>query len=59
MTGVAAGLVCLGWVCIAVLFVPARPPAEPARPWLGWVLVTFAVIFFVIAAGMFFGLIKA
>lgn len=58
MTGVAAGLVCLGWVCLGVLFVPGRPEA-PARPWLGWVLATLAIVFFIIAAGMFFGLIKA
>lgn len=58
MTGVAAGLVCLGWVCLAVLFVPGRPEA-PAHPATRWGLVLFACLFFLIAAGMFFGLIRA
>lgn len=58
MTGVAAGLVCLGWVCLAVLFAPGHPEA-PANPWARGGCVLFACLFFLIAAGMFFGLIKA
>lgn len=58
MTGVAAGLLCLGLVCLAVLFVPGRPEAPP-HPAARWGCVVFAIVFFLIAAGMFFGFIKA
>ena len=58
MTGVAAGLVCLGLICIAVLFLPARPDAPPHR--LASVgCVVLAILLFAAAAGMFFGWIKA
>lgn len=57
MTGVAAGLVCLGLACLAALFVPARPDATP-HPAARWGLVLLAILFFVISAGMFFGWIK-
>jgi len=59
VTGVAAGLACLGWVCVAVLFVPGRPDAPPPHPAARWGCVVLAILFFAIAALMFFGLIKA
>lgn len=57
MNGIAAGLTCLGLACLAVLFVPARADAPP-HPAARWGTVVLALLFFLIAAGMFFGLIK-
>lgn len=57
MNGIAAGLTCLGLACLAVLFIPGRPEAPP-HPAARWAAVVLALLFFLIAAGMFFGLIK-
>jgi len=57
VSGVAAGLTCLGLACLAVLFVPGRPDAPP-HPAARWGCVVLAILFFLIAAGTFFNLIK-
>lgn len=55
---IALGLALFGWVCLAACFLPA-PSQPPARPWLTWVLVLFAVSFFLLGALFAFGWIKA
>jgi hypothetical protein len=57
---VALGLALFGWVCIAACFLPVQGgPGAPARPWLSWVLVLFAIIFFLLGALFAFGWIRA
>lgn len=58
VTAVSWGLACFGWVCIAVALLFPTPP-QAGRPWLNWVMLTFAVIFFLIAAALGFGWVKA
>jgi hypothetical protein len=56
---IALGLALFGWVCLSACFLPAPAAQPPARPWLAWVLVLFAIIFFLLGALFAFGWIKA
>ena len=59
MTGIAAGLLCLGLAFIAIALIPWHPEAA-LRPWLRSLLWPGAALLcFLAAAAMCFGLIKA
>jgi hypothetical protein len=52
---VALGLGLVGLACVAA----ALLPVPDARPALRWILLTLAVLFFVVGAALSFGWIKA
>jgi hypothetical protein len=56
---VALGLGLFGLMCLAGAILPVPPQQPPARPWLAWILVLFAVIFFLLGALFAFGWIRA